>query len=70
MAPIANLRRATIFVNTAIAAQELYTRCREEAVKSLGYPSASKLLDLSPDEAAKDSGNSTENGASTKSSEQ
>jgi Family of unknown function (DUF5677) len=26
------------FVNTAIAAQKLYERCRDEAVKSLGYP--------------------------------
>ena len=34
------------FVNTAIAAQELYTRSRDEAVKVLGYPPAGKLLDL------------------------
>src|SRR5215469_8566916 len=44
------------FVNTAIAAQELYERCRLEAEKSLGYPSASKLLDLSIDGAIKSPG--------------
>src|SRR5262249_38308237 len=54
------------FVNTAIAAQELYTRCREEAVKLLGYPSARKLLDLSLDETSKDHpGESGENAKNT-----
>ncbi len=42
------------FLNTAIAAQELYVRCRDEAVKVLGYPPAAKLLELSVDEPAKD----------------
>jgi hypothetical protein len=35
------------FLNTAMAAQELYVRCRDEAVRLLGYPSAAKLQDLS-----------------------
>jgi len=34
------------FVNTAIAAQELYARCRDLAVKALGYPAPPKLHDL------------------------
>jgi hypothetical protein len=34
------------FVNTAIAAQELYVRCRDEAVKVLIYPAATGLQDL------------------------
>ena len=39
------------FVNTAIAAQELYERCRDEAVKVLAYPAAAtKLHDLTTDE--------------------
>jgi len=32
------------FVNTAIAAQKLYERCREEAVKTLEYPAAPEAL--------------------------
>jgi hypothetical protein len=51
------------FLNTAIAAQELYVRCRDEAVKVLGYPPAAKLLDLSVDEPAKDSANSEDKGS-------
>jgi hypothetical protein len=43
------------FVNTAIAAQRLYLRAREEAVKVLGYSSGSELLELSVNEQAKDS---------------
>jgi len=43
------------FVNTAIAAQALYMRCRDEAVKVLGYPAAAKLHDLAIDERPKDS---------------
>ena len=34
------------FVNTAIAAQELYARCLDLAVKVLGYPAPPKLHDL------------------------
>jgi hypothetical protein len=43
------------FVNTAIAAQELYTRCRDLAVKALGYPPAAKLLDFFVHELVKGS---------------
>jgi hypothetical protein len=54
------------FLNTAIAAQELYVHCREEAVKVLGYPPAAKLLDLSVDEQAKDSVDSGDRASSAR----
>jgi hypothetical protein len=47
------------FVNTAIAAQELYERCRDEAVKVLGYPVATAgLHDLKMDDNTQGSVNS------------
>ncbi len=51
------------FVNTAIAAQELYARCRDLAVKVLGYPPAAKLLELFVDEQVKDSVDSGHKGS-------
>jgi hypothetical protein len=55
-----------LFLNTATAAQELYVRCRNEAVKVLGYPPASKLVELSVDEPAKDSADSGDKGSAAR----
>lgn len=51
------------FVNTAIAAQELYMHCRDVAVKVLGYPPAAKLLELSIHEPVKGSVDSGDKGS-------
>jgi len=51
------------FVNTAIAAQELYMHCRDVAVKVLGYPPAAKLLELFIHEPVKGSVDSGDKGS-------
>jgi len=48
------------FVNTAIAAQAIYLRCREVAIMSLGYPPGANLQDLTVDESPRDSKNFAE----------
>jgi hypothetical protein len=45
------------FVNTAVAAQALYQRCRDEATKRLGYPTATVLQELKTDKPSQESAN-------------
>jgi hypothetical protein len=51
------------FVNTVIAAQDLYVRCRDEAVRVLKYPDSSKLNDLTFGERPEDSASASDEGA-------